>query len=78
MRMGAYAFVISALGTLSSNPKTKPTIHPGHGKATQPITNPIAKRLAKAASKAVVLSGNDMGSISPTDSAPKINPLIIP
>jgi hypothetical protein len=78
MRMGAYAFVINALGTLSSNPKTKPTSHPGHGKATQPITNPMAKRLAKAASKAVVLSGNDMGSISPTDTAPKINPLIIP
>ena len=78
IRMGAYAFVINALGTLSTNPKTKPTIHPGHGKATQPITSPMANRLVNAASNAVVLSGNDIGSIIATDTAPKISPLIIP
>ena len=75
---GSVPLVISASGMLCSNPKTRPRIQPGHGNATQPITNPIAKRLTKAASKAVVLSGNEMGNIIPTDTAPKINPLMIP
>ena len=78
IRIGAWAFVMSASGMLSSNPKAKPTIQPGQGKATQLITNPMANRLVNAASNAVALSGNDIGSIIATDTAPKISPLIIP
>jgi hypothetical protein len=42
------------------------------------ITSPIANRLKNAPSKAVFLSGNDIGSIKPTSIAPKIRPLTRP
>jgi hypothetical protein len=69
---------MSALGTLRSNPKTIPIIQPGQGNWTQPMTRPIPNRLMNAASSAVVLSGNCIGSIIATVTAPKITPLISP
>jgi hypothetical protein len=62
-----------------SRPNRRPTSQPGQpGSCTQPITNPIAKRLANAPSNAVVLSGKDIGSIRPTSSAPNAIPAIKP
>ena len=59
--------------------KNKSTTHPGHeGNCTQPMTKPIANRLANAPSRAVVLSGNDIGSIRATSRAPNTKPAIIP
>src|SRR3954465_8259 len=48
--------------------------HPGHGSCRRGITNPIPNRLQKAASNAVRLSGNDIGNINATSTAPKIRP----
>ena len=48
------------------------------GSYTQPMTNPMAKRLLKAPSNAVFLSGNGIGSMSTTSSAPKTMPAINP
>ncbi len=42
------------------------------------MTKPMAKRLANAPSKAVVLSGKDIGSIRPTSNAPNTTPAIRP
>lgn len=42
------------------------------------MAKPIAKRLANAASSAVVLSGKDMGNIIPTEIKPKATPAIRP
>src|SRR4029077_21180978 len=68
-----------ASGRLISRPKSRPTSQPGHdGNCTQPITKPMAKRLVNAPSSAVVLSGKDIGSISPTSSAPKTRPAMSP
>src|ERR1700730_2536410 len=68
-----------ASGRLISSPKSRPTSQPGHdGNCTQPITNPMAKRLVNAPSNAVVLSGKDIRSISPTSSAPKTRPAMSP
>jgi hypothetical protein len=79
IKIGANAFVIIAGGKLSNAPKRRPVTHPGHpGKSTQPITSPIASRSMNAASNAVFLSGNDIGSIIATESAPKTTPLIKP
>ena len=62
-----------------SSPKTKPITQPGQeGNCTHPITKPIARRLVKAPSSAVALSGNDIGSISPTSTAPNTRPQIRP
>ena len=56
-----------------------PISQPGHeGSWVSGITSPIADRLKNAPSKAVSLSGNDIGSIKPTDIAPKIRPLTRP
>src|SRR5438132_9266151 len=75
-RIGAYAFVMIASGKLKSSPKTSPISQPGQeGNWTKGITNPIANRLKKAPSKAVFLSGNDIGSIKQTSTVPKISPL---
>jgi hypothetical protein len=52
--------------------------HPGQGNWTQPITRPAPNLLMNAASNAVVLSGNCIGNIVPTTTAPKIKPLITP
>jgi hypothetical protein len=77
--MGTYLCVMMASGRLMSNPKRRPTSQPGQpGNWIQPMTNPMAKRLVNAASKAVLLSGKDMGSMSPTSSAPKSIPAIRP
>lgn len=68
-----------ASGKLISAPKTRPINQPGQpGKCTHPMTKPIAKRLVNAPSKAVVLSGKDIGNIKPTSRAPKIIPQIAP
>ena len=62
-----------------SRPNRRPTSQPGQpGNWTQPMTNPMAKRLVNAPSNAVVLSGKDIGSIRPTSSAPKTIPAIRP
>ncbi len=56
-----------------------PISQPGHeGSWIIGITSPIANRLKNAPSKAVFLSGNDIGSIKPTSIAPKIRPLTRP
>ena len=79
IRIGAYALVISAAGRLSNKAKSSPTAQPGQsGKVIQPMTSPMANRLMKAASNAVRLSGNDIGSIIATEAAPKMKPLIRP
>ena len=78
IKIGAYAFVTMASGKLSNSPKTNPINQPGHGNETQPMTNPIPKRLVKAAKSAVFLSGNGIGNIMPTETSPKANPLIKP
>jgi len=71
--------VIIASGKLRSRPKVTPISQPGHeGSWMSGITSPIAKRLKNAPSKAVFLSGNDIGSIKPTSIAPKIRPLTRP
>jgi len=57
--------------------KTHQPARPARG-WTQPMTNPMAKRLLKAPSNAVVLSGNDIGSMRTTSSAPKTMPAIKP
>src|SRR5689334_13602464 len=68
-----------ASGRLMSSPKSRPTSQPGHdGTCTQPITKPIAKRLVNAPSSAVVLSGKDIGNMSPTSNAPKTRPAMSP
>src|SRR5436305_11957480 len=51
-----------AEGRLSSSPKSRPTAHPGHGRATHPMTSPMAKRSVNAPSNAVHLSGKGMAS----------------
>jgi hypothetical protein len=51
---------------------------PGQGNSTQPMVNPMAKRLQNAPISAVVLSGNDIGNISKTSIQPKTMPAIIP
>src|SRR5712691_6605800 len=79
IRIGAYAFVISAAGKPNKIPNRRPTPQPGHpGKTTQPITSPIAKRSMNAASSAARLSGKDIGNIIATETAPKISPPITP
>src|SRR5438132_8450338 len=76
IRIGAYAFVMIASGKLKSSPNTSPISQPGQeGNCTRGITNPIANRLKKAPNKAAFLSGNDIGSIKQTSSAPKVSPL---
>src|SRR4029079_15821107 len=68
-----------ASGRLISTPKRRPTIHPGQlGNCTHPMTKPIAKRLVNAPSRAVFLSGNDIGSIKATSTAPNTSPGIKP
>ena len=71
--------VMIALGKLKSRPNTRPIIHPGQeGNCTSAITKPMPKRLRNAPSNAVVLSGNDIGNIIPTEIRPKIRPLTRP
>ena len=53
---------------------TRPSSQPGHGNCTSGMMKPIPNRLKKAASNAVRLSGNDIGSIRPTSTAPKTRP----
>jgi hypothetical protein len=52
-----------------------PISQPGHeGSWMSGITSPIANRLKNAAINAVFLSGNDIGNIKETSSAPKMSP----
>ena len=68
-----------AAGKLNNNAINTPTAQPGQlGRVTQPMTNPIANRLMKAALSAARLSGNDIGIIMATETAPKMSPLMIP
>jgi hypothetical protein len=66
--------VTIASGKLRRTPKAKPINQPGHDNWTRGITKPIPNLLQKAASNAVRLSGNDIGNIKATSTAPKINP----
>jgi hypothetical protein len=76
IRIGAYAFVMIALGKLKSSPNTRPISQPGQdGNCTRAITKPMPNRLKNAPSKAARLSGNDIGNIIPTEIRPKISPL---
>lgn len=77
IKTGANALVMIAAGKLSKAPKRRPMTQPGHpGNTTQPITSPVANRSMNAANSAAFLSGNDIGSIIATETAPKTAPLI--
>ena len=77
-RIGTYAFVMIAAGTLISKLTMMPRSQPGTGMRVTPIRNPIAKQLQNAPSMAVPLSGCFIGIISATSAAPKIRPAMIP
>jgi hypothetical protein len=74
MRIGAYALVTTASGMLTSKPTSAPDRAGCHGSTTFAARNPIAKRLKNAAVSAVGLSGNFIGSIRPTSTAPTAKP----
>src|SRR5689334_21922892 len=67
-----------ASGMLISNPTAAPIAQGGSGILTSGIRKPIAKRLAKARSIAVFLSGNSIGIIRATSSAPNSKPATRP